>query len=112
MTQKRFKWNGTSCCRDAPSQTGEMKCNCKRKCNDCIGDADAKRTAVAAARILKRCGALQYILFFFWKRVWVTCTAATNERLVKQDAMAGLDEAVETPAKGPEVAELEQEVSK
>ena len=65
---------------------------------------------MAAARILKRCGALQYILFFFWKRVWVT--AATEECLAKQDAMAGLDEAVDTPTKDPKVTELEQEVSK
>jgi len=102
VTQKRFKWNGTSCCRNAQ---GELECNCQRKCNGCIGDADVKKTAMAAARIMKRCGALQCILFFFWKRVWAT--AATEELLSKQDAMAGLDEAAETPAKDPEVTELE-----
>ena len=64
----------------------------------------------AAARVLKRCGALKHIMFFFWKRVWVT--AATEERLVEQDAVAGLDGAVETPTNDPEVTELEQEVSK
>jgi hypothetical protein len=108
VTQKRFKWNGASCCKDA--QTGEMECNCKRKCNDCIGDPDVRRTAEAAARILRRCGALQYILFFFWKSVWVT--AATEVRLAKQDAMAGFEKSAKTPAKDPEVTKLEQEMSK
>ena len=58
---------------------------------------------MAAARVLKRCSALQYILFFFWKRVWVT--AATDECLVKQDAMAGLEESAETPAEDLEVTQ-------
>ena len=87
ISQKRYKWNGTSCCRDAV--TGELECNCKRKCNECIGVASAAKVAEEAAKVLKRCGALQYILSFFWKRVWVA--AATERRLTKQDAMAGLE---------------------
>jgi len=89
--------------------TVELECNCKRKCNECIGVASAAKVAEAAAKVLKRCGALQYILFFFWKRVWVA--AATEGRLTKQDAMAGLEESAETPAEDPEVTQrrLEEE---
>ena len=101
ISQKRYKWNGTSCCRNA--ETGELECNCERKCNECIGVASAARVAVAAARVLKRCGALQCIVFFYWKRVWVA--SATERRLASQDAMAGLDESAETPDEDPEVTQ-------
>jgi hypothetical protein len=107
INQKRYRWNGTTCCRDAG--TGKLECNCKRNCNDCIGVASAVKVAEAAAKVLKRCGALQYILFFFWKKVWVAC--ATERRLASQDAMAGLQESAETPDEDPVVTErrLEQE---
>ena len=59
--------------------------------------------AVAAAKVLKRCGALQCIVFFYWKRVWVA--SATERRLASQDAMAGLDESAETPDEDPEVTQ-------
>ena len=86
ISQKRYTWNGTTCCRDAG--TGKLECNCKRNCNDRIGVASATKVAEAAAKVLKRCGALQYILFFFWKKVWIA--GATERRLDSQDAMAGL----------------------
>ena len=107
INQKRYRWNGTTCCRDAG--TGKLECNCKRNCNDCIGVASAAKVAEAAAKVLKRCGALQYILFFFWKKVWVA--GATDRRLASQDAMAGLQESAETPDEDPVVTErrLEQE---